>query len=118
MFNLVDLHIFTLTKLTFFLNRTQLIYTVEKQLLSEHLSGILAKGLDQLLEGNRLSDLSLLYSLFSRVKNGTVELCSNFNSYIKVRRVLILINFPMDNESRDGRNQRVKESRIEWFCCG
>lgn len=64
-----------------------MIYTVEKQLLSEHLTGILQKGLDNLLEENRLADLSLLYSLFSRVKNGTTELCVNLNTYIKVRRV-------------------------------
>lgn len=69
--------------------RHQLIYTVEKQLLSEHLTGILHKGLENLLEENRLSDLSLLYSLFSRVKNGLNELCMNFNTYIKVRSIQI-----------------------------
>lgn len=62
----------------------QLIHTVEKQLLSEHLSSILQKGLDGLLEGNRIKDLSLLYVLFNRVRNGIVELCLNFNSFIKV----------------------------------
>lgn len=67
-----------------FFIRHQLVYTVEKQLLSEHLTGILQKGLEQLLEENRLSDLTLLYSLFSRVKTGTIELCANFNAYIKV----------------------------------
>lgn len=69
-------------------DRHQLIYTVEKQLLSEHLTGILQKGLDNLLEENRLSDLSLLYSLFSRVKNGTTELCVNLNTYIKVSTII------------------------------
>ncbi|KOB64330.1 Cullin-4B, partial [Operophtera brumata] len=62
----------------------QLIHTVEKQLLSEHLTGILGKGLEALMDGPRLSDLSTLYSLFSRVKDGLTELCSHFNSYIKV----------------------------------
>lgn len=57
---------------------------MEKQLLSEHLTGILHKGLENLLEENRLVDLSLLYSLFSRVKNGLNELCMNFNTFIKV----------------------------------
>lgn len=71
-------------KIWIVVHRHQLIYTVEKQLLSEHLTGILQKGLDNLLEENRLSDLSLLYSLFSRVKNGTTELCVNLNTYIKV----------------------------------
>lgn len=57
-------------------------------MLSEHLTGILQKGLDNLLEENRLSDLSLLYSLFSRVKNGTTELCVNLNTYIKVSTII------------------------------
>ena len=41
-------------------------------------------GLDQLLEENRISDLTLLYQLFSRVKDGQRELCSAFGVYIKV----------------------------------
>ncbi|KAF5297248.1 hypothetical protein FQR65_LT10020 [Abscondita terminalis] len=60
-----------------------LIHTVEKQLLTEHISNILQKGLDSLLEENRLHDLTLLYSLFGRAKNGHAELCIAFNSYIK-----------------------------------
>lgn len=67
-------------------HRHQLIFTVEKQLLSEHLTGILHKGLDNLLDENRLSDLLLLYSLFSRAKNGLIELCTNFNLFIKVKQ--------------------------------
>uniref|UniRef100_A0A1B0GHE4 Putative e3 ubiquitin ligase cullin 2 component n=1 Tax=Lutzomyia longipalpis TaxID=7200 RepID=A0A1B0GHE4_LUTLO len=47
---------------------------------------------DNLLEENRLSDLQLLYSLFSRVKNGTAELCSNFNQYIKKKGRTIVID--------------------------
>jgi hypothetical protein len=31
-----------------------------------------------------VQNLTLLYSLFMRVKNGLVELCLNFNTYIKV----------------------------------
>lgn len=64
--------------------RHQLIVTVERQLLAEHLTGILQKGLDSLMEENRIGDLQLLYLLFNRVKNGTVELCGTFNAYIKV----------------------------------
>ena len=64
--------------------RWSLVHTVEKQLLSEHLTTILHKGLDSLLEENRVSDLSLLYTLFTRVKKGLAELCTMFNSYIKV----------------------------------
>ena len=32
----------------------------------------------------RLSDLALLYQLFSRVKRGQDELCCAFNEYVKV----------------------------------
>lgn len=64
--------------------RWSLIHTVEKQLLSEHINSILQKGLSGLLDENRIPDLSLLYNLYSRIKNGLVELCSNFNGYIKV----------------------------------
>lgn len=70
----------------------QLIHTVEKQLLSEHLSSILQKGLDGLLEGNRIKDLSLIYVLFSRVRNGIVELCLNFNLFIKKKGRTIVID--------------------------
>ena len=68
-----------------------LIHTVEKQLLSEHLSTILHKGLENLLEENRIPELTLLYDLLTRVKNGLVELCINFNTYIKVCIKLLLI---------------------------
>lgn len=61
------------------------MWQVEKQLLSEHLTTMLQKGLDNLLEENRLDELSLLYSLVIRVKKGLQELCSNFNTYIKVQ---------------------------------
>lgn len=63
--------------------KPRLIHTIEKQLLTEHITNILQKGLDGLLEENRLHDLSLLYSLFGRVKNGHAELCVAFNAYIK-----------------------------------
>ncbi|XP_055919720.1 cullin-4A [Eupeodes corollae] len=69
-----------------------LIYTVEKELLAEHLTLILQKGLDTLLEENRLTELTLLYSLLSRVKNGTTELCGNFNGYIKKKGRTIVID--------------------------
>lgn len=67
-----------------FCGRWQLIHTIERQLLSEHLTGILSKGLEALMDGPRTQDLTTLYSLFSRVKDGLNELCSHFNAYIKV----------------------------------
>ncbi|KAI5712815.1 hypothetical protein M8J75_011392 [Diaphorina citri] len=69
-----------------------LIHTVEKQLLSEHLTNILNKGLYNLLEENRLEDITLLYNLFSRVRKGTTELCVNVNGYIKKKGRTIVID--------------------------
>ncbi|PKU36169.1 hypothetical protein llap_13526 [Limosa lapponica baueri] len=50
-----------------------LIACVEKQLLGEHLAAILQKGLDNLLDENRISDLTQTYQLFSRVKAKYVD---------------------------------------------
>ncbi|RLU23086.1 hypothetical protein DMN91_005364 [Ooceraea biroi] len=75
-----------------FETKWSLIHTVEKQLLSEHITSILQKGLSGLLDENRINDLSLLYNLYSRIKNGLVELCLNFNSYIKKKGKTIVID--------------------------
>ncbi len=42
-------------------------------------------GLDQLLDENRISDMTLIYSLFQRVREGLKELCVYFGNFIKVR---------------------------------
>merc|ERR1719270_2724176 len=73
-------------------SKWQLIHTVGKQLLAQHLSSILTKGLDMLLEENRIEDLQLMYSLLGRVKNGHVELCSKMAEYVKKRGKVIVIN--------------------------
>lgn len=72
--------------------KLQLIFTIERQLIAEHITGILQKGLDQLLEENRVADLTLLYSLFSRVKNGTIELCQSTNAFIKTKGKTLVID--------------------------
>ncbi|KAI1287352.1 Cullin-4B [Halotydeus destructor] len=70
-----------------------LIHCVEKQLISQHLSTILQKGLDQLLDENRIeTDMPLMYNLLSRVKDGLQELCSQFNQYIKKKGKVIVTN--------------------------
>uniref|UniRef100_A0A8C6KCE5 Cullin 4B n=1 Tax=Nothobranchius furzeri TaxID=105023 RepID=A0A8C6KCE5_NOTFU len=61
-----------------------LIATVEKQLLGEHLTAVLQKGLTHLLDENRIQDLSLLYQLFSRVRGGVQVLLQQWIEYIKV----------------------------------
>lgn len=68
------------------------ISCVEKQLLEQHLSQILQKGLDQLLSENRISDLTRLYHLFSRVKDGWKNLCTSFATYIKMAGRQIVLN--------------------------
>lgn len=45
---------------------------------------LVPSGFDSLMLSYRLSDLALLYQLFSRVKKGQDELCTAFNEYIKV----------------------------------
>ncbi|XP_043818471.1 cullin-4B [Dromiciops gliroides] len=69
-----------------------LIATVEKQLLGEHLTAILQKGLSHLLDENRTQDLSLLYQLFSRVYNGVQVLLQHWVEYIKAFGSTIVIN--------------------------
>lgn len=60
-----------------------LISTVEKQLLGEHLTAILQKGLSPLMDGNRVTELALLYQLFSKVKGGLPALLQFWRDYIK-----------------------------------
>lgn len=74
------------------IDRRALISTVEKQLIGEHLVQILQKGLDALVEENRISDLKLMFSLLSRVKNGPQELNTNFCTYVKKRGRTIVID--------------------------
>jgi len=72
--------------------RKPLVTCVEKQLLQEHVVQLLEKGLDQLLEQNRTADLTLIYSLFSRVKDGLAQLCTYFARYIKLTGKCIVVN--------------------------
>ncbi|KAG7265958.1 hypothetical protein CRUP_025872, partial [Coryphaenoides rupestris] len=69
-----------------------LIATIEKQLLGEHLTTMLQKGLTHLLDGNRIQDLSLLYQLFGRVRGGVQVLLQHWIEYIKAFGSTIVIN--------------------------
>uniref|UniRef100_A0A673BBU4 Cullin-4A n=1 Tax=Sphaeramia orbicularis TaxID=375764 RepID=A0A673BBU4_9TELE len=60
-----------------------LICCVEKQLLGEHMTAILQKGLSTLLDENRVTELALLYQLFSKVKGGLPTLLQFWRDYIK-----------------------------------
>ncbi|NXL76906.1 CUL4A protein, partial [Leptocoma aspasia] len=75
-----------------------LIACVEKQLLGEHLSAILQKGLDSLLDENRISDLTQTYQLFSRVKGGQQILLQHWSEYIKNFGTTIVVNPEKDKD--------------------
>merc|ERR1712001_469148 len=69
-----------------------LIKTVEKQLISEHMSSILSKGLDGLLEGDRKPELKLMYNLLGKVTGGHAELKGKMCDYVKNRGRVIVVN--------------------------
>uniref|UniRef100_H3A502 Cullin-4A n=1 Tax=Latimeria chalumnae TaxID=7897 RepID=H3A502_LATCH len=75
-----------------------LVACVEKQLLGEHLTAILQKGLDGLLDENRVPDLKLLYQLFSRVKGGQQVLLQHWSEYIKNFGTTIVVNPEKDKD--------------------
>ncbi|XP_053563740.1 LOW QUALITY PROTEIN: cullin-4A [Bombina bombina] len=75
-----------------------LIACVEKQLLGEHLTAILQKGLKNLLDENRISELTLMYQLFSRVKGGQAILLQHWGEYIKCFGSSIVVNPEKDKD--------------------
>ncbi|GAB1292996.1 Cullin-4A [Apodemus speciosus] len=75
-----------------------LIACVEKQLLGEHLTAILQKGLEHLLDENRVPDLTQMYQLFSRVKGGQHALLQHWSEYIKTFGTTIVINPEKDKD--------------------
>lgn len=70
--------------------RKPLISCVENQLISKHLSNILSKGFDYLMDLNSVTHLTLLYQLFSRVKGGLDSLCEYFGAHVKLRGLTIV----------------------------
>lgn len=73
-------------------SEVHLIKTVEKQLISEHLSSILTKGLDGLLEEDRKPELKLMYALLGKVVGGHAELKGKMCDYVKKRGRVIVVN--------------------------
>lgn len=76
--------------------KKNLIQCVEKELLGEHTNAILQKGLESMLNENKLDDLKLLFDLFSRSKHGLPQLCSHLNLYIKKQGKVIVCNEEKD----------------------
>lgn len=75
-----------------------LIACVERQLLGEHLSAILQKGLVNLLDENRIADLTQMYQLFSHVKKGQEYLLQHWSEYIKNFGTAIVVNPEKDKD--------------------
>ncbi|XP_062982223.1 cullin-4A [Elgaria multicarinata webbii] len=75
-----------------------LIACVERQLLGEHLTAILQKGLDNLLDENRIADLTQMCQLFSRVKSGQQLLLQFWSEYIKNFGTSIVVNPEKDKD--------------------
>ena len=49
-----------------------------------YLNTLLSVGFESLLEASRYRDLSLLFNLFTRFREGLSLLCKAFSEYIKV----------------------------------
>merc|ERR1712045_937941 len=74
------------------ISEVYLIKTVEKQLISEHMSSILSKGLDNLLEQDKKVELKLMYNLLGKVTGGHAELKGKMCDYVKNRGRVIVVN--------------------------
>lgn len=99
------------------LTQMPLIETIERELIATHLSLILAKGLDQLLDDMRMDDLVLLHRLLSRVSNGLTELCNHFNKHIKQRGQVIVTNLEKDKTMvQDLLEFKIKMDRVVNEC--
>jgi cullin-4 len=72
--------------------RKPLILCLECELIEKHLSTLLQKGLDLMLEQNRVDDLALFYELLCKTRDGPKELCAAFSAYIKKTGRIFVIN--------------------------
>lgn len=78
------------------LTHMPLIAIVEKELIANHLTTILTKGHDQMLDDLRMDDLRLLFDLCKRVDKGLQELVMSFNKHVKDRGLVIVTNVDRD----------------------
>ncbi len=65
--------------------RPLIISCLEKYLIGDHISSILQKGFDLMLDENRIQDLKLLYQLLNRIPNGVDQLKTAYSQYIKAK---------------------------------
>ncbi|XP_066924143.1 cullin-4B-like [Clytia hemisphaerica] len=76
--------------------RKPLILCVENQLISKHITNILNKGFESLMDTNSSEHLNVMYALFSRVKDGQDKLCEYFGGYVKVKGLSIVQDVEKD----------------------
>lgn len=86
--------------------KRSLITCVENQLITKHIPNILNKGFDYLMDMNTLEHLTLMYSLFSRVKDGQSSLCDYFGAYVKVWKM----------GTRDSEGKHSHNTNIHFLC--
>lgn len=73
---------------------------VEQNLIEKHVKTLLTRGFHNLMRDSRHHDLSLMYSLFERVKDGKTELAAAFGKYVKVAGAE-LVNNPAADPEKD-----------------
>ncbi|KAJ3242370.1 Cullin-4B [Chytriomyces hyalinus] len=64
--------------------RKSLVAIVERILIEIHIESLLRKGFDDLIQNDRVEDLTRMYTLFSRTPNGLVNIRKYFGDYIAV----------------------------------
>ncbi|TPX64810.1 hypothetical protein CcCBS67573_g08297 [Chytriomyces confervae] len=62
--------------------RKSLVAIVERILIETHIESLLKKGFDDLIQNDRVEDLTRMYTLFSRTPNGLVNIRKYFGDYI------------------------------------
>ncbi|XP_018014430.2 cullin-4A [Hyalella azteca] len=99
--------------------RPQLVHLLVKQLLGEHKTTIIQKGLDDMLNEHRKDDFRLLYNLMGRVKGGHQLLCSSFNAHIKAHGKTIVTE-PLKDKAMVQELLTFKDRLDEMVneCCG
>lgn len=77
--------------------RPLIISCLEKFLIANHVSTILQKGFDNMMDDMRIQDLKLLYQLLNRIPDGIDQLKNSYSQYIKKRGREIVVNPEKDN---------------------
>ena len=71
---------------------------MESNLIEKHVKVILSRGFNTLMRDNRHHDLTLMYSLFEKVKDAKTELAAAFGKYVKTAGSELVDNLTADPE--------------------